>query len=145
MSATPSLSQPQSNVRPHKALHISLWVVQVLLAAAFGMGGFMKATMPISELAEKMIWPGAVPPELLRFIGAAEFAAALGLILPAATRIRPVLTPLAASGIVVIMALAIPFHLSRSEGGAPMNLFIGGMAAFVAWGRFRKAPILPRS
>jgi putative oxidoreductase len=128
-----------------KAWNIALWVAQVLLAVAFGMAGFMKTTLPIADLTEKMVWPGALPPALVRFIGVSEFAAALGLILPAATRIKPVLTPLAGVGLVIVMLLAAIFHAMRGEFGAlPMNLGFGALAAFVAWGRFRKAPIAPR-
>ena len=141
--AAPRSAPPQS---APKAWNISLWVVQVLLAAMFGMAGFMKMTLPIADLAEKMVWPGVLPAELVRFIGLSEFAAAVGLILPAATRIKPVLTPLAAVGLVVVMVLAAIFHASRGEFGAlPINFLYGAVAAFVAWGRFRKAPIPPRS
>ena len=136
----------QSSTQPSKALNIGLWVAQVLLALAFGLGGFLKLTAPIDELTQKMVWPGAVPPGLVRFIGGSELLGAIGLILPAATRIRPGLTPLAASGLGVVMILAAIFHISRGEMGAlPTNIFLGGLAAFVAWGRFRKAPISPRS
>ncbi|HEX6277859.1 MAG TPA: DoxX family protein [Polyangiaceae bacterium] len=133
---------------PHtapKAWNIALWVVQVLLAVSFGMAGWMKATQPIAELAEKMVWPGAVPAALVRFIGVTELAAAIGLILPAATRIKPVLTPLAAIGLVVVMVFAAIFHVARGEFGAlPINFVYGALAALVAWGRLRKAPIAPR-
>jgi hypothetical protein len=133
---------------PHvapKGWNIALWVVQILLALFFGMAGFMKTTQPIPELAEKMVWPGVVPAALVRFIGLSELAAALGLILPAVTRIKPVLTPLAGAGLAVIMVLAAIFHAARGEFGAlPTNVVLGALAAFVAWGRFRKAPIPPR-
>ena len=141
-AVAPRSAPPQS---APKAWNITLWVAQVLLALAFGMAGFMKTTLPIAELTEKMVWPGALPPALVRFIGVSEFAAALGMILPAATRIKPVLTPLAGIGLVVVMGLASIFHVMRGELGAvPMNLAFGAVAAFVAWGRFRKAPIAPR-
>jgi len=82
---------------------------------------------------------------LVRFIGVAEVAGAIGLILPAATRIKPVLTPLAAVGILVIMVLATGFHIYKGEFHAlPVTLLLGAMATFVAWGRFRKAPIPAR-
>jgi putative oxidoreductase len=138
----PRSAPPQS---APKAWNISLWIVQILLAIGFGMGGFMKATQPIADLAEMMVWPGAVPPALVRFIGLAELAGALGLVLPAATRIKPVLTPIAALGLVAIMVLAAIFHVARGEFGAlPINFLYAALAAFVAWGRLRKAPILPR-
>jgi putative oxidoreductase len=144
MTSAVSASGVESRSRS-KALSVSLWVVQALLAAAFGMAGIMKTTMPIAELAEKMVWPGALPPGLVRFIGVSELAGAIGLILPAVTRIRPVLTPLAAGGLVVVMILASVFHVTRGEFQAPpINLTLGALAAFVAWGRFKKAPISDR-
>ena len=124
----------------------ALWVVQVLLAAAFGMAGVMKTTLPIPELtANGVAWAADLPVALVRFIGACELTGAIGLILPAATRIRPSLTPLAAAGLATIMALAMVFHLFRGEMGAlPFNLGLGALAAFVVWGRAFKAPIAPR-
>lgn len=128
-----------------RLLNGGLWTAQVVLALMFGMAGVMKSTQPIAELAEKMVWPGAVPEGLVRFIGLAEFLGAVGLVLPAATRIKPLLTPLAAAGLVTIMALAAVFHLMRGEfGGIGFNFVLGSVAAFVAWGRYRRAPIAPR-
>lgn len=131
---------------PKRALHISLWIAQCVLALAFGMAGIMKVTTPIAELAAKLPWTAEVPLALVRFIGTAELLGAVGLILPAATRIRPGLTALAAAGLVTVMALALSFHAMRGElaQAAPINLVLGGLAAFVAWGRFRKAPVRAR-
>jgi putative oxidoreductase len=127
-----------------KGLHISLWVVQVLLFLGFGMAGVMKTFTPIAELAVKMPWVASLP-TLVRFIGVSELAAALGMILPSATRVLPKLTALAGLGLVVVMVLASAFHLSRGEPQAlPVNFVLGGLAAFVAWGRYKKAPIAPR-
>jgi uncharacterized membrane protein YphA (DoxX/SURF4 family) len=132
--------------RPNRALNVALWIVQVLLAAMFGMAGVMKTTMPIAELAKQLPWAGVLPEPLVRFIGASELAGALGMILPAATRILPALTGWAGVGLTVVMALAMSFHLSRGEmGGPPINLTLGVLAAFVAWGRLRKVPISPRA
>ena len=90
-------------------------------------------------------WVASLPVALVRFIGVAELAGALGLVLPAVTRIRPSLTPLAASGLATIMALAIPFHLVRGETGAIVfNVVLGALGAVVAWGRGRWAPITAR-
>src|SRR6185436_4030249 len=60
--------------RPSKAPNVALWVVQVLLAANFAFAGVMKTTQPIAVLAEKLVWPGAVPELLVRFIGTCELA-----------------------------------------------------------------------
>ena len=134
-----------STNRPSKALHIALWVAQVLLALAFLSAGVMKLFTPIDELVQKMPWAADMPVALVRFIGASELAGGLGMILPAATRIRPVLTPIAAIGLITVMVLAMGFHLTRAEPQAlPVNLALGGLAAFVAWGRLKKAPIAPR-
>jgi uncharacterized membrane protein YphA (DoxX/SURF4 family) len=88
-----------------------LWVVQVLLALFFLMAGFNHAINPIEEAAKSSPWITGVPVWLARFIGFAELAGALGLILPAVTRIKPWFTPLAAIGLAIIMALAVPFHI----------------------------------
>ena len=146
MSSPASISDVGSRQsHSSRALHIVLWVAQVVLAVLFGMAGTMKATAPLAQLAQKMTWVAAVPAALVRFIGVSELAAALGLLLPSATRIRPVLTPLAAAGLVVIMVLAAGFHSSRGEAQVvPVNLVLGALAAFVAWGRGKKAPIAPR-
>jgi hypothetical protein len=145
MSTTAAAQGATAQQRSSKGLRIGLWVLQVLLAVAFAGAGAAKLFTPIAELGAKMAWVNAVPEGLVRFIGASELLGALGLILPALTRIKPGLTALAAAGLTAVMLLAAPFHLSRGEGGAIVpNLILGGLAAFVAWGRFKKAPIPPR-
>jgi uncharacterized membrane protein YphA (DoxX/SURF4 family) len=134
-----------SDVRPSKGLHYGLWVVQVLLAAAFVGAGLMKLTSPIAEMAAKMNWVNHTPAGLVRFIGASEFTGALGLIFPAATRIKAFLTPVAATALVLVMAMAAAFHLYLGEAQMMMpSLVLGALAAFVAWGRFTRAPIASR-
>ncbi len=131
--------------RPRRALRLTLWVAQGLLAAAFAASGLMKLTQPVAVLAAQMPWVASVPAALVRLIGAAELAGALGLVLPSLTRIRPRLTMLAALGLVAVMGLASAFHLSRGEGVMlPVNLVLAALAAFVAWGRSTAAPIAPR-
>lgn len=129
-----------------KGLHLALWVVQGLLAAAFGLAGVMKTFTPIAELATKLPWVASAPEALVRFIGLSELAGALGLVLPALTRVKPGLTALAASGLLVVMVLAAGFHVMRGEAQlmAP-SVVLGCLAAFVAWGRAKAAPIAPRS
>jgi uncharacterized membrane protein YphA (DoxX/SURF4 family) len=140
-SATVSVPAVPSN----KVLHLGLWVAQLLLAFAFFGAGMMKSTAPITELAEKMVWPGQVPAFLVRFIGVSELAAALGLILPTALRIKPRLTGWAGVGLVVIMVLAAGLHASRAEyAGIAFNVILGAMSGFVAWGRLKAAVVAPR-
>jgi putative oxidoreductase len=132
-------------IKPAKALNIFLWVSQALLAAMFVMAGWGKATQPIAQLAAKMPFAAEVPEALVRFIGLSELAGAVGLLLPALARVRPSLTPLAALGLFTIMALAAVFHAARGEAGAiVVNVVLGGVAAFIAWGRYKKVPIAPR-
>lgn len=134
-----------TTVSRSKVLHYSLWVVQALLGAAFLMAGFMKATTPLDQLAASMAWVTHAPGALVRFIGVSEIAGGLGLILPAATRIKPILTPIAAAALVVVMVLAFLTHLVLGEvEGLPVNVVLGGLAGFVAWGRLTKARVAPR-
>ena len=113
-----------------------LWLAQILLAAAFLLVGYTHALSPIAVAVARAPWAASLPVPLLRFIGVVELAGALGVILPAATRIQPRLTPLAAAGLATIMVLAIPFHLMRGEmKEIVINLVLGALAAFVAWGR----------
>lgn len=124
-----------------KVLHIGLWVVQVLLAFAFAMTGFMKIVSPIEQLAAGgMTFVNNFSPAMVRFIGVSEVLGALGLLLPAALRIKPFLTPLAAAGLCIIMVFAAMYHIAHSEPIVP-NLVMFTLAAFVAWGRYKKAAI----
>jgi len=133
------------NARPHGALHITLWVLQVLLGALFLTTGLMKLAAPIAQLATSLPWVTDVPVALVRFIGLAELAGSLGLLLPSLTRIRPNLTPLAALGLVAVMVLAIPFHLTRGEAMMlPLDLILAALASVIFWGRSRKVPIQAR-
>ncbi|MCB9764322.1 MAG: DoxX family protein [Alphaproteobacteria bacterium] len=128
-------------------MNVALWIVQLLLAFAFlGAGGF-KLVTPIEELlANGMAFVEHVPALLVRFIGLSEVAGALGLVLPAATRIQPKLTPIAASLLVVVMVLAALTHVVMNDlAGIAPSIVLGALSAFVAWGRFTKAPIEPRS
>jgi uncharacterized membrane protein YphA (DoxX/SURF4 family) len=126
--------------------NIATWVAQVILALLFGMAGVFKTFTPMAELATKIPWTAEVPAMLVRFIGVSELLGAIGILLPAALRIRPRLTPLAAAGLALVMALAILFHLARGEAqviGFPIVL--GALAAFVAWSRSRKVPVQGRA
>jgi putative oxidoreductase len=147
-SYTSTLSNPastSSRASTSRALRAALWIAQGLLALAFGFAGSTKAFAPLAEAAKTIPWIPDVPAALVRFIGAAELLAAAGLVLPALTRIGPRLTPIAASGLVLIMTLAGLFHLTRGEPqGVVVNVVLGGLAAFIAWGRFRAAPIPSR-
>jgi hypothetical protein len=88
------------------------------------------------------VFPGA----FLRFIGVAELLGGIGLILPALLRIKPGLTPLAAAGLVIIMIGAVGTVLAGGGGAgmAAVPAVTGLLAGFVAYGRWRLAPIRSR-
>jgi hypothetical protein len=112
--------------------NVTLWIVQGLLAALFLFAGVMKLVLPIEALAGPVSFPGG----FLRFIGVAEVLGAVGLILPGLLRIRTGLTPLAASGLVVIMTGATVTTLIGGMGAASIVPFVVGLlAASVAYGR----------
>lgn len=119
-------------------MNIALWIIQGLLAVVFLMSGSMKLITPVDELiANGMGFVASIPTPLVRFIGISEVAGALGLFLPALLRIRPVLTPIAATALALVMFLAICTHIILGEAtviGAP--ILLGALSAFVAWGRF---------
>lgn len=131
--------------RPSKTLHIVMWVLQVILAGVFAMSGFMKLITPIETMSAQMAWAEDMP-LLVRFIGLAEVAGAIGLIVPALTRIKPQLVVWAAYGLALIMILALIYHMSRGEYSTlPVNLGFFAVALFIAWGRSKKVPISPRN
>ena len=129
-------------MRNTKRINSLLWTAQVLLALVFLFAGGMKLVMPIEMLKGPVALPGA----FLRFIGICETLGAIGLILPSVLRIKPGLTPLAASGLIVIMIGATVVTLiGGMVGPALVPVVIGSLATFVANGRWRVAPIHPRS
>jgi len=119
---------------------ILLWTVQALLAALFLFAGGMKLVTPIAAMTQQVALPGP----FLRFIGLAEVLGALGLILPGLLRIRPVLTPLAAAGLVIIMTGAVGVTMATMGAAqAVVPGVVGILAASIAIGRWqRETPIV---
>jgi hypothetical protein len=121
-----------------RTLHITLWVIQILLALLFLLGGGSKLVMPAAVMAKQ----SPLPVGFLRFIGVCELLGAIGLIVPGATHIKPVLTPLAATGLMIITIGATVVTV-QSMGVLPaiFPLVTAGLSAFVAYGRWRVAPL----
>ncbi len=141
--ATHNVTAPQNR---SKALHITLWIAQVLLAGMFIMSGFMKISQPIDQLSQMLPWASQVPSGLVRFIGISEVLGGIGLILPSLLRIKPVLTVWAAVGLATVMLFAAIFHATRGEFSAiGTNVILSLVALFIAWGRSKKAPISPKA
>jgi hypothetical protein len=115
---------------------VALWLVQGLLAFIFLFAGGMKLVMPIEALTQQSPLPGL----FMRFIGLAEVLGAIGLIVPQLLGIRPGLTPLAASGLVIIMIGATVLTAAGGAiGVALIPLAVGLLATFVAYGRRPRA------
>lgn len=118
-------------------MNVTLWIVAAVLAALFFMAGLMKATQPKDKLAGNMGWVEDFSTGTVRLIGVLEMLGALGLILPGAFGIAPVLTPLAATGFAVMMVLAAVVHARRKEPQMIVgNVVLLALAAFVAVMRF---------
>jgi uncharacterized membrane protein len=124
------------------SMNVALWIIQALLALAFGMAGIMKLTQPKEKLAPQMPWVSDFSQGIVRVIGGLELLAAIGLIVPALTGILPTLTPLAAIGLVLVMAGAIRTHLRRNEPQmVVVNLVLLALATVIAYERFVAFPL----
>jgi hypothetical protein len=123
-------------------MSVVLWVLQVLLAAAFfAHGGLM--LFPPAAIVEQM--NASLPRWFQLFLGVAEVLAAVGLTLPGLTRIQPWLVSAAAAGVMIVMISATIFHTMRGEvSSAVTTIVLLVMATFVAYVRGRVAPIRPR-
>ena len=118
-----------------------LWVLQVLLAAAFFAHGTLFLTPP-AEMVEQM----AVLPRWFQiFLGTAEVLAAIGLTVPGITRIMPGLVPAAAAGLMIVMVCATFWHISRGEiSSAIITAILFALLTFVAYMRWKVTPIRTR-
>lgn len=128
-----------------RGLHRALWVAQGLVALAMLGAGTTKVVTPIEQLAKSMAWIPDFAPLAVRAIGVAEVLGAVGLILPAALRILPRLTPLAALGLTALMLGAVQTELGvAGPGQAVAPAVFALLSLFIAWGRGVAAPISPR-
>jgi uncharacterized membrane protein YphA (DoxX/SURF4 family) len=129
-------------------MSIALWVVQVLLAAAFVVSGATKLSQPNEKLVkmaerfqEHRPWMEDFSQPTVRIIGSLEVLGAIGIVVPSLTGIVPSLTPLAALGLVLTMIGAALTHLRRAEyANIAVNAVLLILAAFVAYGRFFVVP-----
>jgi hypothetical protein len=125
-----------------ESMNILLWVLQVLLAAAFLAHGLL-LLMPPPDIAAQLA--ASLPHWFWLFLGVAEILAAVGLTLPGVTRILPWLVTAAAGGVVIVMICATVWHVVRGEmSSAGITLLLLAMACFTTYGRWRIAPIQPR-
>ncbi|TDV42604.1 DoxX family protein [Actinophytocola oryzae] len=119
-------------------MNVLLWIGQIVLAGIFALSGSLKST----QSAERMVETGQtaakiVPLPFMRVAGVTELLGVVGVILPWATGIARVLTPVAAAGFGVVMVLAATVHARLREPKAiSTNIGILVVALLVSWGRF---------
>jgi uncharacterized membrane protein YphA (DoxX/SURF4 family) len=119
-------------------MNVFLWIVAIVLAAVFLASGVLKLVRGKEQLAASgQGWVEPFAPPVIRLIGAVEALGAIGLILPRALDIAPVLTPLAAAGLFVVMVGAVVTHGRRREfPNVAFNIVLGALALVLAIGRF---------
>lgn len=123
-------------------MNILLWVLQVLLALAFFAHGLL-LLFPPAAIVEQM--NASLPRWFQLFLGVAEVLAAVGLTLPGLARVQPWLISCAAVGIMIVMISATIYHVARGEvNSAVITAVLLALATFVAYMRWRVAPIQPR-
>jgi len=116
-------------------MNILLWIVQILLALLFVMSGVMKFLMSYADMTKDA--PVVLPYWFILFIGVCEILGGIGLVVPWATGIKPGLTPLAASLLIIIMIGAVVTSLPLGISMVILPAVTGLLCAFVAWGRRR--------
>ena len=119
-------------------MNIALWIIAGLLAVAFAGAGMMKLTSSRDELLPKMPWVTDFTDSQVRGIGALEVLGAIGLIVPPLVDIAPILAPIAAAGLALVMVGAVVTHIRRGDGmaAAAPAIVLGVLAVFVAIMRF---------
>lgn len=116
-------------------MNTALWTAQILVALLVTLTGAVKLVFTRERLATKMHWAATWPRSRIKLLGLAEVAGGLGLVLPIATGIAPVLTPIAALCLAVLMAGAIRTHQRLGESFVPAAL-VGALCIVIAVGRF---------
>lgn len=123
-------------------MNILLWVFQATLGLLYLAGGYYKASQ-FEELASQFT---AIPSGGWRALGFLEMLGAVLLILPAATKWMPVLTPIAA-GILAIETLVISGvyaqHSLKLTAANPLlwSVVMLVLVVFVAYGRYAIKPL----
>jgi hypothetical protein len=120
-------------------MNLALWIVQGLLAFVMVASGAFKVVTPRLKLAEKFHWAKTWSDGNVKLLGLAEVLGGVGLIVPGLTGILPVLTPVAAICLAVIMGGAVKTHLDLKEPPAPAAI-LGALCVLVAVGRFALVP-----
>lgn len=122
-----------------------LWILQGVLGVYFIVVGIMHFIVP-EGLPSMMEWMYDLSDTMHIISGTAEILGGIGLILPAATRIRPELTVWAALGLMAVMLGAAIYHIGREEWQSlPGNIVVLALLGYVAYGRWKLEPITPKA
>ena len=121
-------------------MNLALWIVQGLLAVVMLLTGALKVVTPRVKLAEKMHWAKTWTDTNVKLLGLAEVLGAVGLVVPYLTGILPVLTPVAAVCLAILMGGAAKTHMDLKEPAFP-PLVLALLCVFVAVGRFALVPL----
>ena len=116
-------------------MHIALWIAQGFAALVFFLTGTLKVVIPKDRLAEKMHWAATWPPGRIKLLGLAEISGAIGLVLPGALHVAPMLTPIAAVCLAALMFGAVQTHRRFHESFVPA-LALMFVCVAIAAGRF---------
>lgn len=117
-------------------MNILIWICQAIAGAMFILAGVMKSTQPKEKLAPKMSWVNDYSAGSVKLVGLSELLGGIGLIVPWATGILPILTPVAAAALGLVMILAAVYHYRHNEmKGIFVNLVLFLMLALVVYGR----------
>ena len=114
-----------------------VWVAQGILAAVFLAAGALKLSHSRAALEEKTPYVEDFTDGQVKAIGTVEVLGAVAVVVPAAVKLAPVLTPIAACGLALTMIAAAGTLIRRGERShVPLNVVMFALAVFVAIERF---------
>lgn len=118
-------------------MNTAIWIAQGILAAVFLAAGLMKLTQPRDALRKRTPYVEDFTDRQIKAIGTVEVLGAIGVVLPAALKVAPILTPIAACGLALTMIVAAATLIRRGEPShVPLNIVMFALAVFVAIERF---------
>lgn len=117
-------------------MNVALWIASGLLAFAMFVAGSVKLFVPRTKLLDKMKWAASFGDGAFKLLGLAEVLGGIGLVVPHATGILPMLTPIAAVCVVVLMAGAVKTHVQLKDQSPAAAAVLALVGVFVAVGRF---------
>jgi len=118
-------------------MNTTLWIIQGILATVFTASGLIIMLLPKEKLTSKLSWVNEYSNGMRYFICSSKIAGAIGLIVPMHLNILPILTPIVALGIAMIMVLAMAYHVRKKEyKDVPATVLFLALSLFVAYNRF---------